>query len=309
VHSYLQPRALCLLLAFAPLPGRAQDHIDPNAAPSPAHAKGAIRAPVRGGGAEPITSEMLAQINQILASPSELEKGRQSFQAHCVGCHGPNGEGDRGPTLAHPRLPRANNDEALLQIVQRGIPGTEMPSQRLKMGEAPYLAAFVKSLGMIPVEPVPGDPAKGAELFATKGACMTCHTRNGQGMAIGPDLTEIGLRRSPAALRRSLVEPGAEVPQSFNSTRADISLPANFLFVRAKTKDGRDVAGVRVNESTFSIQLRDLTGAIHSLHKSELVELHKDKGFSPMPVYAGVFTPAEMDDMIAYLVSLRGREN
>jgi hypothetical protein len=26
-----------------------------------------------------------------------------------------------------------------------------------------------------------------------------------------------------------------------------------------------------------------------------------------MPVYAGLFTPAEMDDMIAYLVSLQGR--
>jgi putative heme-binding domain-containing protein len=248
-------------------------------------------------------------MNRIMSTPSELEKGRQSFQAHCVGCHGPNGEGDRGPTLAQPRLPRASDDESLLRIVQRGIPGTEMPSQRLKIGEAPYLAAYVRSLGKIAVEPVPGNPMKGAELFHTKGACLTCHTLKGQGMAIGPDLTEIGLRRSPAFLRKSLIEPGAEVPQSFNPTRTEISMPANFIFVRARTKDGRDVAGVRVNENTFSIQVRDLTGVMYSFQKSELAELHKDKGLSPMPAYVGAFTPAEMDDMIAYLVSLRGEAN
>ena len=244
-------------------------------------------------------------MNRIMSVPSELEKGRLAFESHCTGCHGPKGEGGRGPTLAQPSLPRAGQDVDLLRIVQRGIPGTEMPSVRLKTGEAPYLAAFVRSLGKIPQEPVKGNPAKGAELFNTKGACLTCHSLNGKGQAIGPDLTNIGQRRSPSFLRISIVEPGAEVPQSFNSTRTEVSMPANFVFVRAKTKTGKEVAGVRVNENTFSIQLRDLTGAMYSFHKSELAELIKDKGMSPMPSYAGVFTPSELDDVIAYLASLR----
>ena len=154
----------------------------------------------------------------------------------------------------------------------------------------------------------PGDPAKGRELFQTKGSCMSCHTLEGQGLAIGPDLTDIGRRRSVAFLRRSLVDPAADVPQSFNAYRAEINLPLNFLFVRVKTKAGKDVAGIRVNENTDSIQLRDLTGAIWSFYKSELAELHKDKGASPMPPYGAVFTPAEMNDVIAYLVSLRGQK-
>jgi cytochrome c oxidase cbb3-type subunit 3 len=319
VHTILHPRVLCALLVLGAFALRAQDHNQPTpgkAGPAPAQAKqgggggrGATPpAPTfGGGGAEPINDAMVARMNRILATPSELEKGRLSFESHCVGCHGPKGEGVRGPTLAQPSLPRAASDEDLLRIIQRGIPGTEMPSVRLKMGEAPYLAAYVRALGKIPVEPVKGDPAKGAELFNTKGACMTCHTLNGMGMAIGPDLSEIGLKRSVAYLRRSLVEPGAEVPQSFNPYRTEISMPLNFAFVRAKTKDGKDLAGVRVNENTFSIQFRDLTGAIHSYHKADLAELNIDKGMSPMPVYAGVFTPTEMDDMIAYLVSLRGR--
>jgi cytochrome c oxidase cbb3-type subunit 3 len=323
----MKSRLIWLVAGLIPFALWAQDHADPKAektAPAPAQAKGKgggggggrgagggagiPPAPTfGGGGAEPINDAMIARMNQILATPSELEKGRMSFENHCVGCHGPKGEGSRGPTLAQPRLPRASADADLLRIIQRGIPNTEMPAVRLKTGEAPYLAAFVRSLGKIPVEPIKGDAAKGAELFKTKGACMTCHTLAGQGMAIGPDLTEIGLRRSVAFLRESLVNPAAQVPQSFNPGNANTGLPANFLWVRVKTKDGKEIAGARVNENTYSIQLRDLTGALYSFRKSELAELHKDKGQSPMPVYAGLFTQAEMDDMIAYLVSLQGR--
>jgi cytochrome c oxidase cbb3-type subunit III len=326
VKTILQPRVLCILLALAPFALRAQDHIEPKekadkagtpaTAPSPAQAKGTGRggrgAPATGGAAEggrggAIPPEDIAEMRKILANPTELAKGRLSFETHCVGCHGPKGEGSRGPTLAQPNLPRASEDVDLLRIVQRGIPNTEMPAVRLKIGEAPYLAAYVRSLGNVPAEPVPGNPAKGSELFHGKGACMQCHTLNGQGLAIGPDLTVIGLSRSPTFLRRSLVEPSADIPQSFNPYRAEISMPINFAFVSVKTKDGKAVSGVRINENTFSIQLRDLTGAMYSFHKTELAELKLDTKQSPMPVYANVFTPEEMDDIVAYLVSLRGK--
>lgn len=309
MHTNLSPRLVCILLALSPVAAWAQDHIEPaekaGKSPRPLQAPVPGRPPRPGGGASEGTAEEITEMNRIMSVPSELEKGRLAFESHCTGCHGPKGEGGRGPTLAQPSLPRAGQDVDLLRIVQRGIPGTEMPSVRLKTGEAPYLAAFVRSLGKIPQEPVKGNPAKGAELFNTKGACLTCHSLNGKGQAIGPDLTNIGQRRSPSFLRISIVEPGAEVPQSFNSTRTEVSMPANFVFVRAKTKTGKEVAGVRVNENTFSIQLRDLTGAMYSFHKSELAELIKDKGMSPMPSYAGVFTPSELDDVIAYLASLR----
>ena len=80
------------------------------------------------------------------------------------------------------------------------------------------------------------------------------------------------------------------------------------MFVRTKTKAGKEVAGIRVNEDTYSIQLRDLTGAMHSFFKKDLSELHKEKGVSPMPVYGVLFSPTELDDMVAYLVSLRGEK-
>ncbi len=308
----MHPRFISVLLLLAPVCLRAQDAHTPEekgekAAPRPAAAPAATPAPGGPGRGAGRTLET-ADLNAIIESPDGLAKGRKLFEVHCVQCHGPKGEGSRGPTLAQAKLPRASDDASLLRIVQTGIAGTEMPRANLLPGEAPYVAAYVRSLGRMPMEAVPGDPAKGADLFKTKGACMTCHTLNGQGMAIGPDLTDVGARRSVAFVRRALTEPAADIPQSFNAYRAEISLPLNFLFVRVKTKDGRELAGVRINEDANSIQFRDLTGRIHSLYKADLKELIKDKGQSPMPVYAGVFSPVEMDDVVAYLVSLRGEK-
>lgn len=331
MKAFTFPRLFCLLVAAAAFALRAQDHIEYEP-PTPAmgafkakaaaekdapagqfkgkgggRGKGGAAAPAQGGrGLNP--AELATDLEKIIANPAELEKGRKIFELQCVTCHGPKGEGDRGPTLAQPDLPRAPDNATLMTIVARGLPGTEMVGGRLKPGEAPYLAAYVRSLGRIPQEKVPGDPAKGRELFHTKGACLTCHTLEGEGVAaIGPDLDGIGARRSPTFLRRALVDPGADVPLTYNPMRADISMPLNFAFVQVKTKDGKEYAGVRVNENTFSVQLRDMTGAIWSFYKSELASFSSGKG-SPMPVYANVFTPDEMNDIIAYLVSLRGKK-
>jgi hypothetical protein len=40
--------------------------------------------------------------------------------------------------------------------------------------------------------------------------------------------------------------------------------------------------------------------------KSELKELHKDWGKSLMPAYGKVFTEGELDDLVAFMSSLRG---
>jgi len=278
------PFLLVVILAYGGAVARAQEsHLPPpNSPPSSAA----------------ITAE-------LPDSPEALQSGQRLFLSHCSFCHGPNGEGGKGPTLAQPSLPRATDNEALQKIIKSGLPGTEMPSSRLDPAQIKFIAAFVRSLGRRPPEVVTGDAARGAQLFATRGACATCHALQGHGGAIGPDLGGIGLRRSAAFLRRALVEPGAEVPREFSAWRADINLPRNFLFVRAVPKQGDPVAGVRVNEDTFSIQLRDLSGHVHSFFKAELSELHKDWGVSPMPPYGGVFTAAELDDVVAFLVSLR----
>jgi putative heme-binding domain-containing protein len=205
-----------------------------------------------------------------------------------------------------PRLSRARDRESLIKLIARGVPGTEMPGHRLPPRELAQVAAFVERLGRRPPERVPGDPARGAALYQGKGACPTCHAIAGQGGALGTDLTDVGLRRGAVYLKAALLEPEADVPKSTSPYRSDASITQNFLQVRVTTAQGRQLQGVRVNEDSFSIQIRDVANQVHSLWKAELTELHKDWGRSPMPSYKGALSDAEIDDLVAYLLSLRG---
>ena len=80
-------------------------------------------------------------------------------------------------------------------------------------------------------------------------------------------------------------------------------MPVGFVMFEAVAKDGRKVTGARMNEDTFSLQLRDAGGAVHSFWKSELREWKRQPGRSPMPSYRGVLSDAELDDLTAFLAA------
>ena len=80
-----------------------------------------------------------------------------------------------------------------------------------------------------------------------------------------------------------------------------------YLPVLVVTSDDREVKGVRLNEDSFTIQLRDPNGQIHSFRKSTLTRLEKLRGTSLMPPdLAKNLSPAEVDDLIGFLANLRG---
>jgi putative heme-binding domain-containing protein len=236
-------------------------------------------------------------------SANDPAQGERLFQLHCAGCHGPKGEGGKGPNLAMSRLVRRGGEERLINVITEGIDGTEMPTSRLDQKQIQQVAAFVRGLGVLATETVRGDAQRGEQLYVSKGNCSQCHVLKGHGGASGPDLTEIGTRRGAAYLRTALTDPEADIPKGFSSFGPD-EIPENFLLVRVVTKSGQRLAGVRVNEDTFSLQLRDSSDRVHSFFKSELAELHKDWGKSPMPSYREVFSSTELDDIVSFLVSL-----
>jgi putative heme-binding domain-containing protein len=251
---------------------------------------------------------LLLPTGQRVSSAPQPPSGEQLFQSQCAGCHGPKGEGGSGPTLATPSLVRATSEELLIKVIAEGIPGSEMPRSRLDREQIKQIAAFVRQLGQLPPERIAGDAARGKQLYETTGGCAQCHAIDGRGGAIGPDLSTIGLKRGARHLRLSLTDPEADVPKSFNVFRAEAQIPENFLQVRVVTRDGKRLGGVRVNEDTFSIQLRDARNRIHSFFKSDLAELHKEWGKSSMPSYRDVFSKEALDDVVAYLISLRGEK-
>jgi putative heme-binding domain-containing protein len=228
------------------------------------------------------------------AQDEGLVRGRKLFDSHCARCHNMGGTGGEGPSLARPTLRHAADDEALLKVIQDGIEGTGMPSTwQISENEARQIAAYVRSLGRVESTPLPGDRERGRELFEGASGCGNCHSVAGKGGIVGPDLSDVGLRRGAAYLRDSLVSPGKTIVD-------------RYLLVRATTKAGQEVVGVRVNEDSFTIQLREQTGRIHSLSKLELQDLEKSFDESLMPGYGANLTGAELEDLIAYLASLRG---
>jgi mono/diheme cytochrome c family protein len=102
-------------------------------------------------------------------TPQEIEGGRALFQAQCAYCHGADGAGGRGANLARPALRRASTDEALFRVVNRGVPGTGMPGNAMSAREVWQVVAYVRSLGRLPREPLPGNAARGAEVYRTQG--------------------------------------------------------------------------------------------------------------------------------------------
>ena len=245
---------------------------------------------------------LVLPLQWVLAADSPRQ-GERLFQLHCGGCHGPKGEGGKGPNLVVSRLARSSSEEELIKVITDGIDGTEMPVSQLDKDQIKHVAHYVRQLGLLPAEVVPGNAQKGEQLYRSKGNCTQCHAIKGHGGGFGPDLTEIGLRRGAKYLRLALTNPEDDVPKSYSSFGPD-NIPENFLQVSVITTNGQRFAGVRINEDTFSIQLRDSSDRIHSFFKSELAELRKDWGKSPMPSYRDVFSNAELDDIVAFLVSL-----
>jgi cytochrome c oxidase cbb3-type subunit III len=72
------------------------------------------------------------------------------------------------------------------------------------------------------------------------------------------------------------------------------------------TKDGQSVTGVRVNEDSFSIQIRDLSNQFHSFWKSEVTDIVREPKRSLMPSYRGTLSTEELEDVVAYLESQQG---
>jgi cytochrome c oxidase cbb3-type subunit 3 len=241
----------------------------------------------------PMSKWLLTALLAMNAFSQDITQGKKIFESQCALCHGQTGTGGRGPSLHRPKLTKAPDDEALWKVISNGIE-PEMPGAwQLNQREVYSVGAYVKSLGAIPPEVLPGEPARGERVYQSKG-CAGCHMIAGKGEGFGPELTEIGARRNGAHLRETLLHPAAELPEGF-------------LYVAITTQSGTAIRGIRVNEDSFNIQIKDVHGQFHSFAKAELRDLKRLPNETPMPAYGSSISNAELDDLVAYLASLKGK--
>lgn len=235
----------------------------------------------------------------LVAQAPEADGGEALFNTVCSRCHGVGGTGGEGPALQGRRFRTVDDVDGVATIIAEGL-GAMPGNWWLGEAQVSEIADYVWRLARVPATPVPGDPAAGRQVFEERDRCLRCHIVNGLGTGLGPDLSDIGARRGPESLRRAVVAPGEELP------RGEITPHSSFLVVEVRAADGTRLRGLRIREDAFRIALRDRDGGYHSLSKSEIRSVERFPSSSLMPDYARRLSETQIEDLVAYLSSLRG---
>ncbi|HKV04019.1 MAG TPA: c-type cytochrome [Candidatus Acidoferrales bacterium] len=241
-----------------------------------------------------------------IANPSlaDVEQGKQTFETRCSTCHGLDGGGAMGPNIQG--IPMRLGAPAVANVIRNGMSGGMPPfAGQLDAAQIQQLIAYLLTLTYKDVGKVTGDPAKGREVYEASG-CANCHTISGEGGNAGPELTKVGQLRGAGYLRNAVLYPGTDLPQErvFLETGGLME----YLFVHVVTKGGEALDGTRVAEDSFRIVLKDAKGNFHSYQKADLRELKKEPGRSLMPSAKDKLSAAQLDDLVAYLSSLKGAQ-
>ena len=225
-------------------------------------------------------------------SAEDVAAGADLFGKRCALCHGADGSGGTGPDLRRGQFRHGGSDAGLFRSIRFGISASGMPRLGMPDERVWQVVAHVRSLSRSAKEiDVPGNAVQGKQLYLDKGDCSRCHTINGVGGRLGPDLSDIGWLRSTRHLKSSIIDP-------------DLDIDRRYLSLHILKKDGQAIQGVPLNEDSYSIQLMDLQENLHSLWKRDLDEIRQEKR-SWMPSYQGTFSDSEVDDLVSYLYSLR----
>ncbi|MBI3470289.1 MAG: c-type cytochrome [Candidatus Solibacter usitatus] len=237
-----------------------------------------------------------AQENPFKNDPQAAEAGRGIFRIYCSPCHGIKAEGGRGPDLTRGVYNAGDKDADLHRMIREGGAGTEMPSYSVSLGEENIwrVVAYIRSVARRDVEPVRGDRAAGEKLFWGKGACGQCHRVGTRGGRMGPDLSLAGRIRSLKYLREAVVDVNADITPGYPT-------------ISVVTRDGKKLTGVQRGFDNFSAQFMDVQESFYSFLKGDVATMTREfKSLMP-DTYGKLFTPAELDDVVAYLHSL-GRQ-
>lgn len=226
----------------------------------------------------------------------DVGEGREYFERQCSRCHGfdATGNDETGAPDLTGRLTRASTDVAIFNILRNGIPGTAMlpVAATLPDMQVWQLVAYINSLSEDPANiQLPGNAESGRQLFVGKGDCDSCHMISGKGGRLGSDLTFVGDKRDPEELVSDLINPSQDVEP-------------RWWRLRITGADDTVREGFRMNESSFSVRIMDNEENLWSYRTSQIKNYERITE-STMPSYAQTLTDSEVDDLVAYLFSLR----
>lgn len=149
---------------------------------------------------------------------------------------------------------------------------------------APDDQPYIDALGV-------GDPKAGEVLIhdSSRVSCLNCHQIAQHGGVAGPNLDHVGQRLNPTEILESILHPERTVTPGYG-------------LVMLTQEDGSVVAGVLAHEDKTQLKL-------HTPDQGHITIPLQDIAFrseltSTMPTFAGVLSPQEAADLVAYLHSL-----
>jgi putative heme-binding domain-containing protein len=227
-------------------------------------------------------------------APADIEYGSQLYAAQCSTCHGATGDAVPGIDLRRGIFRTVSTDQDLTRVITNGVAGTGMLAFKFDVSELAGIVAYLRNMNSFDAASVKaGDAGRGRSVFEGKGGCRRCHRVGAEGARAAPNLSDIGSVRSAGSLQRSLVNPSSQM------------MPINRP-VRVVTRDGTVINGRRLNEDTYTVQLMDDRERLLSLSKADLRE-YTILTASLMPSFKDTLGADELADLLAYLLSLKGR--
>jgi putative heme-binding domain-containing protein len=239
-----------------------------------------------------LTQKSLAQeLGDHQYTTDAIQAGSRVYTQQCALCHGPQGALVDGVDLRRGQFRTVQSDDDLRNVITNGAAEGQMPAFSLRAEELNGIVAFIRA-GFDPdgVAVRIGDPVRGRELFNGRGDCSSCHRVNGTGPRTAPDLSSIGVVRTPASLQRNMLDPATAL------------LPINRP-IRMVTRNEETIVGRRLNEDTYTVQVIDSQERLRSIRKSDLVSYEISDAPSKQPT---TLNSDEVADVIGYLLTLRG---
>ncbi|HRP30752.1 MAG TPA: c-type cytochrome [Agriterribacter sp.] len=163
----------------------------------------------------------------------------------------------------------------------------------IKEEAAKYLAIQITTHTLPPLSDmlrVQGNADSGAVTFTTY--CAACHQVRNQGIAFGPDLSEIGSKLSAEALYSAILEPSAGISFGYEG----------YVF---KLKTGATVMGYIASQTEDDISIKMIGGIVEKYRKSDIVSKTKsDRSLMPDGLGQGMGAK-ELANVVAYMSALK----
>ena len=182
------------------------------------------------------------------------------------------------------------------QFIPSAVQGVSRSWRRSVRSEATsYLGTSKASAGQqLPAIPalvaMKGNSANGIKMFAQN--CSICHQINGEGMDVGPKLSEIGSKLSKDGQYLAILHPDAGIGFGYETWEL-------------KMKDGSTRTGIIASKTEMEIVLKMPGGVIQNIKTKDMASLKQlPNSMMPTGLQENMSTQ-ELVDLVEYLASLK----